>query len=238
VNARRYDHDEASNGTDEEASGFVVPGSLAARYLDCLLASDKAAATHLVDDALARGLSIRELYLGVIQQTQYEVGRLWELNLISVAQEHFCTGVSQLLIARLYSSWLTAPAPNAPRAMVACVDMELHELGARMVADFLEMDGWDTTYLGANAAAASIAALLRKRRTDLLAISSTLTTNLRAAERLIEVVRELPASVRPRIVVGGYAFLQDETTWRRVGADGYGRDAEDAVRVACALTPR
>ncbi|HEY6877227.1 MAG TPA: cobalamin-dependent protein [Polyangiales bacterium] len=220
---------------DEAATSWVSPGSLAARYLDCLLASDRAAATRLIDAAMAAGLSIRALYLDVIQQTQREIGRLWELGRVSVAQEHFCTGVSQLVIARLYPSWLKAPDPDAPRALVTCANRELHELGARMVADFLELDGWDTLYLGASSPPRAVAALLRERQTDLIAISCTMTTHLDAVAQLIDAVRALPASSQPRILVGGYAFAQDEHAWRRLGADGHARDADDAVHVSRAL---
>lgn len=239
MNAFIYDDDRVEAGLDGPNRGppaFVSPGSLAARYLSCLLAADRAAATRLIDDALARGVSVRELYLEVIQPTQYEVGRLWELDRLSIADEHFCTGVSQLVIARLYPSWLKAPAPGAPRAVVTCVDCELHELGARMVADFLEMDGWDSLYLGASSPPRALVTLLRERRPELLAISSTMTAHLGAVARLIEAVRALPAAMQPKILVGGYAFRQQESAFGDLGADGYGHDAEEAVRVARALT--
>ncbi|MDZ7776615.1 MAG: hypothetical protein U5L09_13885 [Bacteroidales bacterium] len=45
------------------------------------------------------------------------------------------------------------------KSMVAAtVGGELHEMGIRMVADFFEMEGWDTWYLGANAPAPKPAA--------------------------------------------------------------------------------
>jgi len=230
-----YDNNGAvscRDGPAGESPSFVAPGSLAARYLDCLLAGERTEAARLIDDAVASGVSVRDVYLTIIQPTQYEVGRLWELDRLSVAEEHFCTGVSQLVIARLYPRWLKAPVPGAPRAVITSVDCELHELGGRMVADFLEMDGWDTLYLGASFSPPAVAALLRERRTELLAISVTMTAHLGAAERLVEAVRGLPNSTQPKIIVGGYAFKRSEKTWRRLGADGYGHDADDAVRIA------
>lgn len=237
MNAHGYSDDDGtlSAARVAETSSFVTPGSLAARYLACLLAADRDAATALIDDVRRDGVSVRELYLDVIQPTQYEVGRLWELDRLSVAEEHYCTGVSQLVIARLYPSWLKVPAPNAPRALVACVDCELHELGARMVADFLEMDGWDTLYIGATCPARAAAALVHGRRTELFAISCALTAHLDAARELVQAVRELPLEAPPRILVGGYAYRYDAEIWRSVGADGYALDADGAVRMARAL---
>ena len=123
MNAYGYSEgDTAPDAPETGETSFVTPGSLAERYLGCLLAADRSAATQLIDDALRDGVSVRELYLEVIQPTQYEVGRLWELDRLTVADEHFCTGVSQLVIARLYARWLKVPAANAPRAVIACVD--------------------------------------------------------------------------------------------------------------------
>ena len=223
------------DGPAGEPPSFVTPGSLAARYLDCLLAGERTEAARLIDDAVESGVSVREIYLTVIQPTQYEVGRLWELDRLSVADEHFCTGVSQLVIARLYPRWLKARVPGAPRAVITCVDGELHELGARMVADFLEMEGWDTQYLGASSSPSAVAALLRERGTKLLAISVTLTAHLGAAERLVGAVRGLPKAMQPKIIVGGYAFQASEEARHRLGSDGYGHDADDAVRIARTL---
>jgi len=96
-----------------------------------------------------KGFLYKELYLKVSQRTQREVGRLWQLNRISVAQEHFCTGATQQIMAFLYPH-LFRGGSKARRVLVACVGKELHEIGARMVADFFELEGWDSYFIGAN----------------------------------------------------------------------------------------
>src|SRR3954453_24156070 len=40
-----------------------------------------------------------------------------------------------------------SPAPDAPAAVVGCVEGELHTMGGRMVADFLIARGWRDWYL-------------------------------------------------------------------------------------------
>ncbi|MDA1305732.1 MAG: B12-binding domain-containing protein [Acidobacteria bacterium] len=59
--------------------------SLALTYLDALRQGDRQRAGRLVLDAVAAGTSVKDIYLGVFQPAQYEVGRLWERNEISVA---------------------------------------------------------------------------------------------------------------------------------------------------------
>jgi methanogenic corrinoid protein MtbC1 len=212
-----------------EVDSCITHSSLAAGYLERLLACDRNGALALVDAALAAGTSLREVYLEMIQRAQHELGRLWQLNRISVAQEHYCTAVSQLVLARLYPQMMHGPGGEP---MVAtCVAEELHELGARMVADFFEMDGWDTTYVGANAPAPGVLDMLRKRRAGLLAISATMGFHLHAALSLIDQVRSARDLRHVKILVGGRPFCVAGELWRKIGADGCAADAEQAVSV-------
>ncbi|HEY5309978.1 MAG TPA: cobalamin B12-binding domain-containing protein, partial [Casimicrobiaceae bacterium] len=52
------------------------------------------------------------------------------------------------------------------------VSGDLHELGARMVADFFEMEGWDSYYTGANTPTGGVVQAIVERRPDVLAISA------------------------------------------------------------------
>jgi len=75
---------------------------IADAYLKALLETDRGAAREIITAALANGLSIRDLYLRVFQPVQYEVGRLWLLNKVSVVEEHFCTAATQTIMSELY----------------------------------------------------------------------------------------------------------------------------------------
>jgi len=204
----------------------------ARKYLLLLLDGQKTAAQDLVDGALHGGASIREIYLQVFQPSQKELGRLWQSNRISVAQEHYCTAATQLIMARLYPRMLDSKK-TGKRLVAACVSGELHEIGMRMVADLIEMEGWDAHYAGANTPAAGIVRMVADRRPAILALSATMTFHLGALESIIREVRAgVPGSVK--ILVGGRALNVAPALWQTVGADGFARDAEGAV-VAAAL---
>jgi len=83
------------------------------------------------------GVPVKRIYLDVFQATQYEVGRLWQLNEVGVGEEHYCTAATQLIISQLYPQIFASE--KGPNTLVAtCVAGDLHELGARMVTDFFE----------------------------------------------------------------------------------------------------
>jgi methanogenic corrinoid protein MtbC1 len=207
---------------------------LAAEYLDLLLSGNRQAAVDLIQKRVQQDVSIKDLYIYVFQRTQLEIGRLWENNQISVAQEHYCSAATQLIMSMLYPRILNA-SPQDPSIVSTCVGGELHEIGIRMVTDFFEMEGWTTYYLGANAPAKTIITALEERQADILAISATITYHIPRVDELIREVRESVSKADLSILVGGRPFLLDPTLWKKLGADAFATDAQEAVRVASTL---
>jgi len=204
---------------------------LARQYLDALLAADRRAASQLVMDAVRKGTTIRDIYLHVFQRSQYEIGRLWQTNEIGVGQEHLCTAATQLIMSQLYPLMFGSERKHR-RIVAACVGGDLHEIGIRMVADFFEMDGWDTFYLGADVPTSSILQTVFDRQAHVLAISTTLLTNVGTVANLIAAVRVNPACRQLVILVGGYPFNIAPDLWREVGADGCAADALKTIELA------
>ena len=218
-----------------ETGGSHLQGSpfygIAQAYLDALLAADRTKAKRIIADALCDGLTIRNLYLGVFQPVQHEVGRLWLINKVSITEEHFCTAATQTIMSDLYPQIISSS--RCGKTMVAaCVGAELHEIGVRMVADFFEMEGWDTYYLGAGIQYDQLLSAIEQRKPDLVALSATMTYHVAKVQELIATVRSTFSTTTPRIMVGGLPFNMDPGLWRTVGADVWAPDAEKAVQVA------
>jgi methanogenic corrinoid protein MtbC1 len=123
--------------------------------------------------------------------------------------------------------------PRVGKVLVAaCVGSELHEIGVRMVADFFEMEGWDTYYLGAGLPHDQILSALEQRKPDLIALSATMTFHIPLVTELISAIRSVSSSATARIMVGGMPFNHTPELWKSVGADLWAADAEKAVQAA------
>lgn len=212
-----------------ESSGELAV--LARQYLNALLRLERHTASQLILDALEAGHTVKDLYLSVFQPVQYEIGRLWQLNQISVAQEHYCTATTQLIMSQLYPHIFTGEGDKG-MMVAACVGNELHEIGVRMVADFFEMDGWNTMYLGANVPQRDLLGALRSQQATLLCLAVTMTYHLQQAQAIIQAVRSQPELSNVKILVGGYPFKLEPALWQTLGADGFGEDALSAVNSA------
>ena len=71
-------------------------------YLDALLRGERRVAATRITDSVAGGTSLTEIYLRVFQPVLYEIGRRWQANEITVAQEHYCSAATQLIMSQLY----------------------------------------------------------------------------------------------------------------------------------------
>ncbi len=214
---------------------FIDPSQplspLAQAYVHTLLGGCRQAAGQLVFDAAARGEPVRQLYLQVFQPALREIGRLWQMKKISVAQEHFCSAATQVLMSQLLPRGISDQRCGFV-AVVVCVSGDLHEVGARMVGDFFEMAGWDAYFCGANTPHAAVVQAVVERAADVLAVSATMGCHLHAVQALIKEVRADVRCQRLRILVGGHPFTVDPTLWQTVGADGTAADADAAITLA------
>jgi len=200
-----------------------------------LLRGERDVASRLILDESARGTAVRDLYLHVFQPAQYELGRLWQLNQINVAQEHYCSAATQFIMAQLYPRIFGAKKTRGT-LVAACVAGDLHEIGARMVSDLFEMDGWHTHYLGASVPTPSVVQTVVRLKATVLALSATITYHVRAVAELIAAVRRTPECAGLKILVGGFPFKVAPDLWRDVGADGSARDAQEALTLANLLS--
>jgi MerR family transcriptional regulator, light-induced transcriptional regulator len=200
-------------------------------YLSAVRAGDRRRAFAAVDEARESGMTVARIYLEVLQPTLREIGRLWQQNEISVADEHLATAITQAAMARLYEQVFVWQPRTGHTLIAACADVERHEIGLRMLCDLLELEGWETTYLGAMVPVESLVAMVRKRRPTAVALSIAMAPHLPRLRTMIQAIRETMGDAQPLIVVGGRPFLDDPELATRLGADFTAPDASAAVEM-------
>jgi MerR family transcriptional regulator, light-induced transcriptional regulator len=157
-------------------------------FLAAILSGQRQAALGIVEEALRNGARHVDIYVDVITESLRSVGSLWEQNKISVAQEHMASAIAQYVIAMIYPR-LVPTSPSRGTMVVTGVSGEQHQIGANLVADALEENGWTMRFLGTNLPHSTILSTVEEISADVLCISTTLIANLSAAADLIKVVR-------------------------------------------------
>lgn len=198
------------------------------RYVAALLKPDMAGAVAITSEFVKTPAELQIWWEQIIQPAMYEVGNRWARGEITVGQEHLATAITQRVMAIYYPMILDLPRQKGA-IVVAASPGELHEIGARIVADLLEVHGWDVYCTGANTPTTSVIELVSQTNAQFLCISTTLVSSLSAVSTLIDQVRGASRSATPQILVGGQAYMTDPTLWRRVGADTFAYTARAGI---------
>lgn len=191
--------------TFEEQQLDDYPGLARRTFLAAILSGQRNAALNIVEEALKNGISLVDVYVEIFSRSLHEVGVLWEENKISVAQEHMATAITQYVIAILYSR-LPLTTPYRGNMVVTGVAGERHQIGANLVADAMEVNGWNVRFLGSNLPHSAVLTAVEEFSAKVLCVSTTLVANLPNAAELIRGVRARLGDGAPRIVLGGAAY--------------------------------
>jgi MerR family transcriptional regulator, light-induced transcriptional regulator len=223
----------ASDGSGISPEAETPLSPKARSFLKAVLAGDAGKSRVVIDEALAAGTHLREIYTGIFQPALRETGRLWQQDEATIAQEHYVTGIVRGIMEQLHDRIAQASGRSQKKRVVtACVGEELHEIGIRMVADFFVMDGWDVYSTGANTPAKSILAAVKEQKADVVALSITMPSRLAELEYLVRSLRADKATADVKVIVGGYPFILLPGLAKQIGADAVAAGAEDAVAAA------
>ena len=187
-------------------------------FANFLLMGNGKQSLEYAKEIVDQGASIEDLYLKVITYAMYEVGLQWQNGEISTAQEHLATSIVSRIISLIYLEQ-SFQLQEKGNIIVSSSMNELHELGARIIADFLELDGWDVTYLGANTPNDALLQSITQIKPKFIVLSVTMSYNIEHIKALIEQIRTNQKIAHTKIIIGGYAFSFDNNPKNKLNAD-------------------
>jgi methanogenic corrinoid protein MtbC1 len=123
------------------------------------------------------------------------------------------------------------------KVVVCCAPDELQELGAQMITDLFESDGWDVRFLGGGLTNDDILAFINEYAPAILLIYGTAPRQAPEVRRLIDTIKSVNAWPDMRILVSGGLFNRAEGLWQEMEADLYAADPTEALQVASGEAP-
>ena len=116
------------------------------------------------------------------------------------------------------------------RIIVGTVEGDLHDLGKNVVVMMLKAAGFEVYDLGKDVKTDTLVERAQELKADVIAVSSLMTTTRPYQRELVEELERLGLRDRFKVIVGGGPVTQE---WANdIGADGYGRNALEAVAEA------
>ena len=203
----------------------LVP--LASEYKNSIVEGNRLNASAVVDKAFSQGMGYVDIGVDMIQQSMHEVGRLWQMNTITVAQEHMATAISQNILARAFGKADFQDANNLS-AVFACVQGNHHALGLRMLSDTFEVAGWDTDFLGADTPNTTLLEYIGTQTPEVLGLSISMPNQFLNLRSLLDEIRVEMGAQTPNIIIGGLVFENHHDITQKLKVDAYYENARDA----------
>ena len=125
----------------------------------------------------------------------------------------------------------SATARESQGTVLACtVQGDIHDIGKRIVCTMLSANGFSVVDLGVNVKVDRFVEEIKTRKPDIVAMSALLTTTAPNQGKVIKLLAKEGIRAQYIVMVGG---APTSASWaKEIGADGYGENATEAVRVA------
>jgi methanogenic corrinoid protein MtbC1 len=145
---------------------------------------------------------------------------------ICIWEEHVRTSIIRTVIECCYP-YLIRERDNLysrekkGKGIITCPSEEYHEIGARMVADFFTLCGYEVTFVGANTPREEVFSAITFIKPVFVAISVTNYYNLVAAKKMVSRLKQIRTETEGdfQILVGGIAFQDNPSSADEMGAD-------------------
>lgn len=209
---------------------MIKPGTHE-RYLDNLLKGDRRACRTVIEETLQTGTPANSVYLKVIWPIMVEIDQLVREDRITPNQEHLATRINRTIVDQLQNKLPRRPAKDK-KIVVSCAPDELQELGAQIMADLFESDGWNVKFLGGGLTNEDILSFVHEYSPDILLIYGTTPKQAPGVRQLIDTIRSINAWPEMRIMVSGGLFNRAEGLWQEIGADLFAENALEAIQAA------
>lgn len=116
------------------------------------------------------------------------------------------------------------------KVVIGTIQGDIHDIGKNIVSLMLTASGFEVFDLGKDVPLLNFIKKAEEVNADLIAVSALMTTTMEYMKDLIILMEETGVRQKYKVIVGGAPVLPE---WaEKIGADGYGKDASEAVMVA------
>jgi len=214
----------------------MIKNSILERYLDALLQGDRKQSRTVIEETLHTGIPANSVYVDIIWPIVVEIENLLRADRITVVQEHLASRINRTIVDQLQNKLPCRPCKR--KKIVVCSNSdELQELGAQIMANLFESDGWEVKFLGGGLTNDDILGFINEYGPDILLIYGTGPKEAPSLRRLIDTIKDISAWPNMRTMVSGGLFNRAEGLWQEMGADLFAETAFEAIRVASENRP-
>lgn len=202
-------------------------------FLTALRNRNSSECLSLAKTYVSNQIDMKNFYLNVISPIMVDIGFMWEKQEITLVDKHTYSEYITRVMSYLYSSFGLLDITKGT-AIVAAVANKANEISARIMADLLELDGWEVHYMDAATPLNDMMQCIEAKNPLFFALSVSKPFNAQCAKDMVDGVRS--RFTGKKILLGGRMvsrkadigdYLNTEIDWTQ--------QAENTVNLANGL---
>ena len=196
---------------------------------------DKEAGVKEALSLVGRGKKVPLIFTDCIEPTLVDVGeRFSRLDIFLPEMMNSASTVKAIQVALLPHLEGDQSQPKKGKIVICTVSGDLHDIGKIIVKTMLEVNGFELRDLGVDVSATNVIKSAVEFEADIIALSALMLPSLPSVKDVIDILRETGKYKGLfKVMVGGGPVSKE---WaEKVGADAYGDNAVEAVKVAHSL---
>jgi trimethylamine corrinoid protein len=205
---------------------------------NAVIKGDLEKALRSTETLLQKGLSPHEILRRALEPAMTIVGERFDKLEIFLPEVLVAADTMKAVLERLKPLFLKERKEKGKigRIVIGTIEGDIHDIGKNIVATMLEAAGFDVYDLGRDVPVKTFIEKAEEVKADIIAASALMTTTMYNLPRLIRDLEDLKLREKYKVMVGGAPVLPE---WAKgIGADGYGKDFNEAVETARKLVGR
>ncbi len=197
-----------------------------AKIRKAVIEGDRKTAEGLTREAIKENIPPLDTIMKACYPAMEKVGELYQDGEYFIPEMLMSTKAFETVMS-IVEPLLKKEGSELGTIVIGTCKGDIHSLGKNLVASMLRASGLNVVDIGEDAPVEKFIEAAKESNADIVGISALMTTSLSSMKQVVDAIRKSDLDVK--VIVGGGPVTDDFA--KSIGADGYARDAVDAVHV-------
>lgn len=196
---------------------------------DAIVNLDFDGSKSLAQEAVKKGIPPPEIISKGISAAMEEVGKKFEASEYFLSELIVAGEIGKEISQMLQPYMKGMEIKKVGKVVIGTVKGDLHDIGKNIFGMMLEAAGFEVIDLGNDVPAEAFVNAVVNHKPNIVGMSALLTVTMVEMENVIKELKKSGLRDKVKVIIGGAPITEDYA--KRIGADGYGKDAVVGVDI-------
>lgn len=197
---------------------------------DAVVEMEEDTVEELAQESLTAGIDAYETIDSGLAKGMERAGQLFDEEEYFVPELLMCSDAMNVGIDVLKPHLKSENVSKKGKVVIGVVEGDTHDIGKNLVRLMMETGGFEVLDLGRDIPPAEFVSKAEEYGADIIGIATLMTTTMPGMQEVVDILSQKGIRDKFKVIVGGGPI--SPAFAKKIGADGYARNAADAVKVA------